>query len=329
MTYLVERPTLFVVARKNDVIEKYGENIRIRNSNTAELRKKVPAIHVRDIVVCGDINIDSTVIVLAEKYSIPIHFLSNGGKFRASIYFDFSKNVFLRSKQFEMANNIKTKVDLAINFVQAKIYNQNIALRKIRAKGRLKPNLNKIIDLNVLRGVEGASAQKYFSIWKIESVIKNKNFKFQGRFKRPATDEVNALLSFCFSLLHSEIHTQLMIAGLDPFVGFLHEQSFGHSALASDFLETFRGPVEHFVWKTLNRKEFDKSEDFERDVRNGTVQLSTKGFKKFFPKWTKFLRTDELNLGYNLTRLIEIDIRSFVHFLMGDKEEHTPFKWQI
>ncbi len=327
MTVLTEKPTLYVIARNKDVLEKHGETLRIKNSETEEIRKKIPALGIRDIIVCGDINIQAGVLDLAGKYSIPIHFLSKGGKFKAGMVFDFSKNVFLRFQQFKVFQDQTKKLEIAKKFVAAKITNQNVALQKMRVKGRLGVELQNVMNIDELRGKEGSMAKKYFEIWQKEDVIKNKEFRFKGRVKRPPTDPVNALLSFSFALLYGEIHTQLLIAGLDPFIGYLHEQTFGHAALASDFIEIFRGPVEYFVWRSLNRKEFHAEKDFEV-LEGGAVKLSTDGFQKYFPKWTDFLRKEKIESERNLTRLIERDIRKFVHYLQGDEPDFIPFHWK-
>lgn len=326
MSVFTEKPTLFVVARRNDLLEKHGENLRIRDAETNEIRKRIPALGLRDIVIFGDITMQANIFSLAEKHSLPIHFLSTGGKFKATTLFDPPKNVFLRHRQFQLFEDKREKIQIAKTFVQAKVHNQNTFLQKIRAKGRITVSLDKVVDIDVLRGMEGSSAKKYFTIWKEENLLKNTGFIFPGRIKRPATDPVNALLSFCFSMIHSEIHTQLLIAGLDPFMGYLHDQTYGHPALASDFTEIFRGPIEHFVIKTLNRKEFLK-EDFEEE-EGGSVKLSREGFQKFFPKWSAFLRKDLMENDRNLTRVIERDIRKFVHYLMGDEPEFRPFIWK-
>lgn len=327
MTILTEKPTLFVIARKNDLLKKHGENFQIRDSETSEIRKTVPALGIRDIMICGDLTIEADIFALAEKNSIPIHFLSTGGKFKGSLVYDFSKNVFLRNRQFQLHQNADKKFDLAKKFVAAKIENQNTLLQKIRAKGRIESNFANISNLDELRGHEGATAKKYFSIWQQEELVKHPKLDFPGRKKFPATDPINSLLSFCFTLLHGEIHTQLLIAGLDPFVAFLHEQTYGHAALASDFIEIFRGPTEHFVIRTLNRRELDPNEDFEIEI-GGLVKLSRSGFQKFFPKWSEFLRKEEFFGEKNLTQTIERDVRKFVHFLMGDEPNFEPFSWK-
>src|SRR5690606_1989828 len=102
MSVFTEKPTLYVVARRNDLLEKHGENLRIRDAETREIRKKIPALGLRDIIIYGDITMQANIFSLAEKHSLPIHFLSTGGKFKASTIFDFPKNVFLRHRQFQL-----------------------------------------------------------------------------------------------------------------------------------------------------------------------------------------------------------------------------------
>lgn len=326
MTILTEKPTLYIVARRNDSLEKSGDNIRIKDAVTGELRQKIPALAIRDIVICGDINIDSSVISLAEKHFLPIHFLSNGGKFKGSLVFDFSKNVFLRAQQFNIYNSFEHRLALAKIFVYTKIHNQNVFLQKIRAQGRLHFEYEPQ-GFEDLMGAEGSIARKYFSFWQSENIIKNSLVEFNGRKKFPPPDPINSLLSFCYTLLHGEIHTQLMIASLDPYIGFLHEQRYGHAALASDFLEIYRGVIEHFVVKSFNLREFDVESDFEREAA-GSVKLSRTGFEKFFPKWSDFIRNEQILGEKNLTQIIERDIRFLTHYLMADEIEFEPFLWQ-
>ena len=327
MTVFTEKPTFYVVGRKNNLLEKHGETLKIRDSETKEVIKSAPALMVRDVVICGDVDLSADVFSLLEKHSIPLHFLSTGGKFRGGTVFDFSKNVFLRHKQYQLHHDQTTKLSLARTFVNAKVSNQNRVLQKIRAKGRLELDTMIFKTLDELRGGEGAMARKYFSIWKEEELVKGSGFQFPGRIKRPSTDPVNSLLSFCFTLLHSEIHTQLLIAGLDPYTGFLHDQTYGHAALASDMVEPFRGPAEHFVLRCINRREFDATEDFEEET-GGAVKLSRSGFQKFFPKWAEFLRKDPLWGEKSITRTIERDVRHLTHYLMGDVPEFQPFIWE-
>jgi CRISPR-associated protein Cas1 len=325
MTLLTEgKSVLYLVPRRGDSLTVSGKNYVIRDTDD-KIRKKIPALTVRDILVFGETDLAAKVISLAQKNGSALHFLTGGGKFLGAVQFDYSKNIVLRQAQFATREAEQTRLAIARSFVEAKIHNQNEVFRRSKNPVRLGllPNATGLAEL---RGYEGAAAKRYFEALKNANVIKNPDFTFVGRVKRPPTDPVNCLLSFAYSLLHSEMHTQLMIAGIDPYFGYLHDQRFGHAALASDFVEIFRGPVEHFIIKAINRREFT-TEDFAEET-GGAVKLVGEGHGKFFTKWTQYFRVEKFENDLSLTATIERDVRKFVHYLMGDDEEFIPFLWK-
>ena len=329
MTLLTEgKSTVYYRARFGDTLTTSAQNFVIRDADGA-IRKKFPAISARDIVVFGDATISNKVFALARKNTVPIHFISGRGRFTASVTYDYSQNVFLRHKQFAWHTDPTQRNTIAGAFVRSKIINQNRVLKRMRIQERLTVPSGKSTEnttLETLRGIEGAAARQYFALWRTKAIIKNTDFTFPGRIKRPATDPINALLSFCYTLAHAELVTQIMIVGLDPYTGFLHDQKYGHAALASDFLEIYRGPIEHFVIRSINRKEFTL-QDFTED-ESGIVTLSRRGFSTFFPKWSHFIRYDQFADRRTLVALMERDVRQMAQLLMGDRDTFIPFEWK-
>jgi CRISPR-associated protein Cas1 len=326
MTQIMEKPTFFAVEKKNHSFKVSGKSLLIVDKDKKETISNLPILGVRDIVFLGKFDIDSKLFDIAEKRKLPIHFLSKGGKYKASVFYDYPKNVFLRFAQYENFRNLEKRLFLAKKYIETKLRNQDINLQKNRSKKRLKSDFKAVENIDQLRGKEGAAAKSYFDILKKEKIIKDPDFKFTGRYKRPPLDEVNSILSFAYSLLYTEIHSQLLIASLDPYIGFLHDQQYSHPALASDFLEIYRGIVDNFAIKLFNRKEILK-EDFKTE-KSGAVMLERSGYNKFFPKWIRFLRKEGIKNDLNLTQIIEKDVRHLAHFLMGDIEDIKFFHWQ-
>lgn len=94
--------------------------------------------------------------------------------------------------------------------------------------GRLEKSIQEVQagnSLQELRGIEGAGAKVYFSGF--SKMIRRGEFDFNGRRKRPATDPVNALLSFGYTLLFNEISSLLDGIGFDPYLGFFHQIHYG------------------------------------------------------------------------------------------------------
>ena len=81
-------------------------------------------------------------------------------------------------------------------------------------------------------------------------------FQFTARTKRPPTDRVNALLSFCYTLTANECASALEAVGLDPYVGFLHTDRPGRRSLALDLMEELRSVYcDRFVISLINLRQ--------------------------------------------------------------------------
>lgn len=106
---------------------------------------------------------------------------------------------------------------------------------------------------DTLRGIEGNAANCYFHVFD-DLILQQKNdFYFHGRNKRPPLDNVNALLSFTYTLLAKDVTSALESVGLDPYVGFLHTDLPGRTSLALDLMEELRSILaDRFVLSLIN-----------------------------------------------------------------------------
>ena len=110
------------------------------------------------------------------------------------------------------------------------------------------------------------------------------DFVFQGRNKRPPLDNVNAMLSFVYTLLTNQIASALEVVGLDPYVGFLHTDRPGRVSLALDLIEEFRAVcADRFVLSLINKKIVNKK-NFKRK-ENGAVIMDDETRKKILTEW--------------------------------------------
>ena len=110
-----------------------------------------------------------------------------------------------------------------------------------------------------------------------------------GRVKHPATDPLNALLSLTYTLIMNELAGLLEAAGLDPFLGFLHQIDYGRPSLALDLLEPFRHPVaDRLVLMLVNRRMLDAS-DFSSGGEGHGVFLTPKSMKRYFAEYERWM----------------------------------------
>ena len=71
---------------------------------------------------------------------------------------------------------------------------------------------------------------------------------------RAATNPINSLLNYCYSLLESESRVALLGAGLDPTLGVLHADQRNRDSFALDAMEPIRPAVDVFVLDLLEER---------------------------------------------------------------------------
>ena len=85
-------------------------------------------------------------------------------------------------------------------------------------------------------------------------------------------DNVNAMLSFVYTLLTNQITSALEVVGLDPCVGYLHTERPGRASLALDLIEEFRAVyADRFVLSLINKKIVNKKNFTKKE--NGAVLM--------------------------------------------------------
>ena len=121
--------------------------------------------------------------------------------------------------------------------------------------------------------IESDVAKLYYPIFsklfreKLEFSTRNNQRTF-----RPsnASDVINSLLNYGFSILYAEVAKQLNGLGLDCFVGFYHKNHDSHLALVYDMIEPFRHLIDRSVFEI---QDSIKNNDYAYS-RHGIVVLS-------------------------------------------------------
>ena len=136
---------------------------------------------------------------------------------------------------------------------------------------------------DTLRGFEGSAGRHYFDTLAI--CIPDK-YKFSGRSFRPAADSFNALLNYAYGVLYSRTERAIMLAGLDPYVGFMHRDDYNTKSLVFDFIEPYRIYAERYVFRAFSGKQV---RDAYFEEFSGGVSLNQEGKAALIPKYLDFL----------------------------------------
>jgi len=251
-------------------------------------------------------------------------------------------------QQYRIADNEEKQLAIAKNCILAKIYNsRNVINRAMRDhpqrvnKDRLDTVsvqlADRIVDtkkaafLDELRGYEGEAAARYFSVFN-ELILQQKEaFYFDYRNKRPPLDNVNAMLSFVYTLLTNEFASALEAVGLDPYVGFLHTDRPGRVSLALDMIEELR-PIfaDRFVISLINKKVVNDNGFFKQE--NGAIYMDEKTRKDILRNWQE-RKQEKIRhpfLGDNVEWGLIPYVQSMLlaRYIRGDLDAYPPFMWK-
>ncbi len=322
-----------------------GENVVVRREEKTVSR--FPLHNIEQIVCFSYCGVSPALMGACGEKGIGLCFLSPYGKFLARVEGKIKGNVLLRKKQYRLSDDPVESARVGVSFLLGKIGNcrkvidrairdhamlvDADALRAISAS--LKETLHIIKDcreLDDLMGFEGSAAKLYFSQFDQLILKQKEDFFFKERSRRPPMDNMNALLSFLYTLLTSDVTSALETVGLDPYVGFLHRDRPGRPSLALDLMEELR-PVfaDRLALTMVNLKQISGSGFIAKET--GGILMDNDTRKQVLTLWQE--RKKEVIMHPYLKEKIEFGLVPYVQalllarYLRGDLDAYPPFFW--
>ena len=325
--------------------ELYVRNQTICLKIGGDEKISIPVTSIDSIVCFGVMSLTTPFVDFCGKNGVSITLLSEYGRFCGRFCGPTTGNVLLRRQQYRLLENEDARLSTGINIIGAKLKNSKIFLLRAARDAPTDENIYShainIIDLQMqslrdsssideLRGYEGVAANTYFGVFNYLLRNNTIQFSFDGRNRRPPRDEINAALSFAYTLLTKEYVSALESFGIDPAVGIIHSVRPGRPALALDLMEELRVPLaDRFVLSLINRKQLNPS-DF--DKRMDAVFLNEKGRKTFLAQWQE--RKNETIIHPYLKESIKIGLIPFIQsqlygkYIRGELSDYPPFIWR-
>ncbi len=334
--------TLYVTTPES-YLAKDGENVVIRVEDKEKFR--MPIHNLEGIVCFGYMGASPALMHLCAERNVALSFLTDHGRFLCRVNGAVSGNVLLRRTQYRMADNKEQSLQLARLFVAGKIANSRTVLQRALREQNTGNNcavLESTIHMmsvkqkqvfqtssaDVLRGVEGEAAQGYFGVFDHLILAQKGDFFMMGRNRRPPKDNVNAMLSFVYTLLMHEVRAALESVGLDPCVGFFHTDRPGRASLALDMMEEFRPYLaDRMVLTLINRKQVNQK-GFKGNEAGG-ILMTDETRKEVLTAWQK-RKQEEIQHPY-LQSSIPVGLLPYAQamlmarFLRGDIDNYPVF----
>ncbi len=289
--------TLYVTTSEA-YLAKDGLNVVV-SVNKEELFR-IPIINIEGIVTFGYMGASPGLMKLCMDNNVSLVFMSPQGRFIGRVQGATKGNVLLRKKQYTLSEDENVALHLSKLFVAGKIFNSRNILRRFirdngvnedveRAAKQLDWSRKCVAEadcMDTLRGEEGRAANIYFGVFDHLILHQKADFPFDGRNRRPPKDEVNAMLSFVYTLIANDVAAALESVGLDPYVGFMHTLRPGRTSLALDMMEELRAYLgDRLVLSLINRRQVNKK-DF---IRQGdeSVLMTDSCRKELISTWQK------------------------------------------
>lgn len=323
-----------------------GDNVVLLKDE--EKLGRLPLHNLESIVSFGYTGASPALMGYCADKNISLVFLTMSGRFLARVVGESRGNVVLRKKQYRISDDETQSAKVARNFIIGKIYNHKWMIERMtrdyplrvdvaQFKG-ISQHLSTLIqevrvceDLERLRGLEGQAAISYNRLFDSMILQQKEDFFFQFRSRRPPLDNVNAMLSFTYTLLANDMAAALETVGLDAYVGFLHRERPGRASLALDVMEELRGVyADRFVLSLINKRVINKDDFFKKE--NGAVIMTEEARKKFLTAWQnkKQEKITHPYLGEKMSWGLVPYSQALLlaRYLRNDLDEYPPFLWK-
>lgn len=337
-------------------LKKDGTNLSL--TREGKIIDRVAIDGLKQLTLIGYTSLSGAVLRALVRGRVETVLLTPSGRFEGRLCVDEHKQVLRRKAQYLLLSDSSVQARVAGWIVRGKLRAQArlLALRgqqygvetlgasaaAIRALERTFPVSS--LDMDLIRGVEGHGSKIYFHAF--ADLLRNPDFSFPGRVKRPPTDPVNALLSFVYTLITNEVLSCIQRVGLDPYLGCLHEVSYGRPSLACDLVEEWRAFLaDRLVLGLLNRRAVSPEdfvyrpteqvayadEDELRAKRPVEMKPATmRALLKAHDAWMATRIADPVDKDRTTYReLLLRQVRRFNAWIMDESPEYLPFPWEL
>lgn len=324
-------------------VDTYGAYLHVKDQlfeikttqNGEPVKHTFAAAKVSSIRLGTGTALSSEAVRLAITHNIDILFVERDGSPIGRVWHSkLGSTTKIRKSQLVCSMNSRG-VEVVKDFVGRKVRNQIDFLKDLKRHREQKAdylderidrleNLSASIQLlegqtvseiaETIRGLEGTAGRIYFEVL---SKLLAKSYQFDGRSSRPAKDPFNAFLNYAYGILYGKIEKALIIAGLDPYLGFLHRDDYNQLSFVFDFIEPYRIHADIVVFRLFAAKKINAAHT--DNITNG-MSLNKEGKALLINTFTDYMENEKIRYkGRNQSRAntIQLDAHTFANSLIS------------
>jgi|GEM_PF-2807359 len=279
-------------------------------------RHDISTSPVRDIYFFHEVSASSDFFRYAGGKNTRLHFLKYGF-YQTTFIPALSKpdsGVIL--KQYKAWKDPVIRLTIAKRIVEGEISAAHRVWKDTYESADLLRRLESVSSVEEVRAVEAEGMKRFWSLYRTEFP------DFVGRIYNPPPDIYNAAVSMAYAHLYGAAFTALKLAGLDPRIGYLHENRFRTYVLHLDMADIYKPLVASFAIDLIKKGVLHKRHFHKMGIG---VFLSDRGRKRFLNYWDDFLRNRTGWCGkYSFLVMMVRDARDLRGFLVSGKKPWTP-----
>lgn len=297
----------------------------------------IPIEQIDTLICFGEISINKRTLSLLNKHNIVILFFNFYGQYIGR----FTPKQYLDGKilinQIHIFENETIRYHIARTMIISSLKNC-LALLKYYNKKQF-PLLDNIIEIESiikecnnksvteLLLLEAQAKKIYFNSFDI--ILEKEKYHFIKRTKNPLQNEINALLSYGYSLLYANYISVIDRSRLYSQISFVHSLTKCSESLQFDLADILKPVLIDRLVLSLCRHKSLKDEYF--DYKKDRCYLNKKGVKFFVEKYENYLlKTIKINNKYYSYRnLISREVHLLSNYIANESNDYKPYimKW--
>ncbi|HID85716.1 MAG TPA: CRISPR-associated endonuclease Cas1 [Anaerolineales bacterium] len=330
-------------------VSKHSGRLRVTRIKTGERVAEAPLIHLQTVLVASrGVSLTAAAIAECAERGIPIHFVDGTGRPYGTLYSaGMTATILTRREQLRAYDDARGHT-LVLAFARGKIQNQETLLRyAARYRQETAPQAHEAVlqvaadlrghlaqldtladeypTLDALRphlmALEAHAAKAYWQAF--GHLLTAGAPPWPGRRHRGAKDPLNSALNYGYGILYGVIERACLLAGLDPYAGYLHTDRPGKPSLVLDLIEEFRQPV---VDRTVLAY-FNRGRRLELDPAGKITPESRKALAEAVLERLATRHKTE-NGRLTLNSIIQRQARRLAAFLRGEQSCYSPYRFQ-
>ncbi len=307
------------------VVQTHGTNLSLQNGmviiEADDQKREIALLHITSIHILENARISSALISACAQNQIPI-LIENDINIEAMIWSPHYGSIArIRQKQ-ALFSISKLKFKLIKKILTNKNTQRYEWIHQTTSRNETLETIEQILAINnqilqapddpdKLRSLEAHASKIYFQA--LKQLVPEK-FKFEKRTHKNSTDAFNSILNYAYGMLYKYMYKTLIVAGLDPHLGFFHAIRHNQPTLTYDLIENYRPWIEKWIVNLLKNPQFQKlkkhmeNNKIHPDARKMIIEHITQKLHHQKIKHKNMIRTPATH--------IQIDMHNFAQYLL-------------